>query len=170
MRCSAFRTENPADSSFCEACGAALEIVCASCGAAARPNTKFCRKCGAALHGLGAGNREAGSPAPVSYTPRHLADKILQSKAALEGERKQVTVLFADLQGSMRVDRRPRPRGGAQAPRPGPRTHDALISASLTLMRNIAVELLDYGSFYSFTRNVMTSNEIRQFLSSEPMR
>jgi hypothetical protein len=42
--------------------------------------------------------------------------------------------------------------------------------ASLTVMRNIAVELLHYGSFDLFTRDVMTSNEIRQFLSREPMK
>src|SRR3990172_6670481 len=40
---------------------------------------------------------------PRSYTPKHLADKILQSKSALEGERKQVTVLFADVKGSMEL-------------------------------------------------------------------
>ncbi len=40
--------------------------------------------------------------APRDYTPKHLADKILQSKSALEGERKQVTVLFADVKGSTR--------------------------------------------------------------------
>jgi class 3 adenylate cyclase len=47
----------------------------------------------------------ASSPtlAPDSYTPKHLAEKILTSKAALEGERKQVTVLFADLKGSMEL-------------------------------------------------------------------
>src|SRR5207249_7725154 len=51
----------------------------------------------------------AGAPtqprfaSPESYTPRHLAEKILTSKAALEGERKQVTVLFADLKGSMEL-------------------------------------------------------------------
>jgi class 3 adenylate cyclase/tetratricopeptide (TPR) repeat protein len=44
-----------------------------------------------------------GSPAPETYTPKHLAEKILTSKAALEGERKQVTVLFADLKGSMEL-------------------------------------------------------------------
>ena len=42
-------------------------------------------------------------PSPLSYTPKHLADKILQSKSALEGERKQVTVLFADVKGSMEL-------------------------------------------------------------------
>jgi hypothetical protein len=40
-------------------------------------------------------------PSPESYTPKHLAEKILTSKSALEGERKQVTILFADLKGSM---------------------------------------------------------------------
>jgi hypothetical protein len=39
--------------------------------------------------------------APRDYTPKHLADKILRSKSALEGERKQVTILFADVKGSM---------------------------------------------------------------------
>ena len=42
-------------------------------------------------------------PAPDSYTPKHLAERIINSKAALEGERKQVTVLFADLKGSMEL-------------------------------------------------------------------
>jgi len=40
---------------------------------------------------------------PESYTPKHLAERILTSKSALEGERKQVTVLFADLKGSMEL-------------------------------------------------------------------
>ncbi len=41
--------------------------------------------------------------APRDYTPKHLADKILQSKSAIEGERKQVTVLFADVKGSLEL-------------------------------------------------------------------
>ncbi len=51
----------------------------------------------------------AAAPAPAperdprDYTPKHLADKILQSKSALEGERKQVTVLFADVKGSVEL-------------------------------------------------------------------
>jgi class 3 adenylate cyclase len=43
------------------------------------------------------------SDTPLGYTPAHLAEKILTSKTALEGERKQVTVLFADLKGSMEL-------------------------------------------------------------------
>jgi len=63
------------------------------------PGKRFCRSCGTALPG---GSAAAG-PVPASYTPKHLAEKILTSKAALEGERKQVTVLFADLKGSMEL-------------------------------------------------------------------
>jgi hypothetical protein len=58
---------------------------------------KFCGECGARLE-PGALSREL--PSPDAYTPKHLAEKILTSKAALEGERKQVTVLSADLKGS----------------------------------------------------------------------
>ena len=47
--------------------------------------------------------RQTLDPRPISYTPKHLAEKILQSKSALEGERKQVTVLFADVKGSMEL-------------------------------------------------------------------
>src|SRR5262249_40199609 len=43
------------------------------------------------------------APAPLTYTPPYLAEKILTSRSALEGERKQVTVLFADLKGSMEL-------------------------------------------------------------------
>src|SRR5947209_4307699 len=59
----------------------------------------------------GCGRSLAAAPTPAEsrftsphvYTPKHLAEKILTSKAALEGERKQVTVLFADLKGSMEL-------------------------------------------------------------------
>ena len=61
---------------------------------------------------------------PESYTPKHLAEKILTSKAALEGERKQVTALFADLKGSMELFADRDPEEARQAPRPGDRTHD----------------------------------------------
>jgi class 3 adenylate cyclase len=65
---------------------------------AARHRARFCLQCGQAVATFTAAKRSA---APETYTPRHLAEKILTSKAALEGERKQVTVLFADLKGSM---------------------------------------------------------------------
>src|SRR5256886_9138772 len=72
---------------------------CPSCGHANRAAAKFCEECGKRLPSAAA---SAEPPrAPRDHTPRHLAEKILGSRAALEGERKQVTVLFADVKGSM---------------------------------------------------------------------
>src|SRR6266849_3553138 len=62
------------------------------------PGNKFCGQCAASLLAV-----TDKFPSPQSYTPRHLAEKILTSRSALEGERKQVTVLFADLKGSMEL-------------------------------------------------------------------
>src|SRR2546428_1280579 len=98
MKCSRCQAQNDAGARFCEDCGARLEAACPSCGTPVTPGKKFCRSCGAAL------TPEPGRFAsPESCTPKHLAEKILTSKAALEGERKQVTVLFADLKGSMEL-------------------------------------------------------------------
>src|SRR5215475_3252373 len=96
MQCPRCQAENDAGSHFCEDCGARLEVACPSCGTPVTPGKKFCRSCGTALTTAPA--RRFNSP--ESYTPKHLAEKILTSQAALEGERKQVTVLFADLKGS----------------------------------------------------------------------
>jgi class 3 adenylate cyclase/tetratricopeptide (TPR) repeat protein len=79
-----------------------LEIVCPSCTANNPPGYKFCGGCGHDLRDPQESPRGDYSR-PLSYTPKHLADKILQSKSALEGERKQVTVLFADVKGSMEL-------------------------------------------------------------------
>jgi class 3 adenylate cyclase len=99
MTCPQCRAQNPEDARFCEECGARLTLACPQCGAEVGPEKKFCRSCGTALSG-----RSPDRPvSPASYTPKHLAEKILTSKAALEGERKQVTVLFADLKGSMEL-------------------------------------------------------------------
>jgi class 3 adenylate cyclase len=64
------------------------------------PAQRFCGECGATLT-QGAAATKFGPP--ESYTPKHLAEKILTSRSALEGERKQVTVLFADMKGSMEL-------------------------------------------------------------------
>jgi class 3 adenylate cyclase/tetratricopeptide (TPR) repeat protein len=100
MRCPACQHENPAGQKFCGECGARLASMCPSCSASNPPGQKFCGECGTALGEGAAGARFA---APAIYTPKHLAERILTSKAALEGERKQVTVLFADLKGSMEL-------------------------------------------------------------------
>jgi class 3 adenylate cyclase len=60
---------------------------------------KFCLECGKPL--ATDSKLEPAPPDPRSYTPKHLAEKLLTSRSALEGERKQVTVLFADVKGSM---------------------------------------------------------------------
>src|SRR5712691_6305942 len=100
MQCPRCHAENRDGLRFCEDCGARLAVTCASCGAEVTPGKRFCGECGAPL---GAAPAAARFASPESYTPRHLAEKILMSKSALEGERKQVTVLFADLKGSMEL-------------------------------------------------------------------
>src|SRR5216683_810475 len=99
MTCPRCQAENPPGTRFCGQCAAPLASVCPSCGGSNPPENKFCGQCAAPLD-------KPAQPrfaAPESYTPKHLAEKILTSKAALEGERKQVTVLFADLKGSMEL-------------------------------------------------------------------
>jgi len=101
MQCPRCQHDNTVDAAFCDECGARLEAVCTGCGEANRLGAKFCRKCGQAFSA--APNISSRFDTPQSYTPKHLAERILTSKAALEGERKQVTVLFADLKGSMEL-------------------------------------------------------------------
>jgi class 3 adenylate cyclase/tetratricopeptide (TPR) repeat protein len=101
MRCPRCQHENPLGSNFCLGCGARLSLQCASCGSDLPTGSRFCNKCGHAVGDQVDSDRRFSSP--DTYTPKHLAEKILTSKSALEGERKQVTVLFADLKGSMEL-------------------------------------------------------------------
>src|SRR5881409_305571 len=104
MKCPRCQQEAPSDAEFCPECGAKLAALCSQCGTANAPIHKFCKKCGQSLtaaSGVDPEGRRFASP--DSYTPKHLAEKILTSKSALEGERKLVTVLFADLKGSMEL-------------------------------------------------------------------
>jgi class 3 adenylate cyclase/tetratricopeptide (TPR) repeat protein len=78
-----------------------MEAACPSCGQPVGAGKKFCGHCGAALTDPPAA-RPVGR-APEAYTPKHLAEKIRTTRADLAGERKQVTVLFADLKGSMEL-------------------------------------------------------------------
>src|SRR5262245_31312573 len=105
MTCPRCTFENPSAMAFCGRCGARLAALCPSCGYANPEGVAFCGKCGARVAEAPAPPRESspGFTSPQSYTPKHLAEKILTSKSALEGERKQVTVLFADLKGSMEL-------------------------------------------------------------------
>jgi hypothetical protein len=90
-----------ARSNFCLGCGTRLAATCSACGNELPAASRFCNKCGTPV--TGEATEQPRFASPESYTPKHLAEKILTSKAALEGERKQVTVLFADLKGSMEM-------------------------------------------------------------------
>jgi class 3 adenylate cyclase/tetratricopeptide (TPR) repeat protein len=107
MRCGSCGLESDTPRKFCGGCGAALPKRCAACGAESPAAFKFCGECGASLGDAPPRREPAASSSPArdprAYTPKHLADKILASKSALEGERKQVTVLFADVKGSMEL-------------------------------------------------------------------
>jgi len=102
MKCPKCLFENREGVKFCEKCGKQLELICPRCNAQLPPDRLFCGECGRDLRTP----HEAplvGYSDPQSYTPKHLAERILTSKSAIEGERKQVTVLFADLKGSMEL-------------------------------------------------------------------
>jgi class 3 adenylate cyclase/tetratricopeptide (TPR) repeat protein len=92
MRCPQCEQPNAPDSRFCLRCGTRLVATCSACGTDAPPDARFCAACGVPL-----------AAAPDSYTPKRLAEKILTARSALEGERKQVTVLFADIRSSMEL-------------------------------------------------------------------
>ena len=88
MRCPQCRRDNPAEARFCWHCGAQLAIACVACGAVQPPGAKFCPECGRAA---------AEASVPAGYTPRHISEQILAVRSAIEGERKQVSVLFCDI-------------------------------------------------------------------------
>jgi class 3 adenylate cyclase len=96
MKCPKCQTENKNEAKFCNECGTKLEVACPECGNLNRPGSKFCDACG---HDL----REPKDAhtidyaEPESYTPKFLADKILTTRSSIVGERKLVTVLFADV-------------------------------------------------------------------------
>ncbi len=99
MKCPKCVTENPETNKFCRECGAKLTIICPQCSFECPPQDKFCGKCGHNLH-----KPKAYSPIdynePQSYTPKHLADKILSNRIVIEGERKLVTIMFVDVADS----------------------------------------------------------------------
>jgi class 3 adenylate cyclase/tetratricopeptide (TPR) repeat protein len=88
VRCPACGRENSDEARFCSQCGAQQAKSCAGCGAVPPPGARFCPDCGYAV---------TATPAPTSYTPRHISEQILAVRSAIEGERKQVSVLFCDM-------------------------------------------------------------------------
>jgi len=115
MTCPACRHANRETAHFCEACGVRLEARCPACGSVTRAAARFCDTCGQHLGPIPAHRafHAAGDTAvlettrveeqrrtPSSYTPRHLAERILADGRTLRGARREVTVLFVDVQGS----------------------------------------------------------------------
>jgi class 3 adenylate cyclase/tetratricopeptide (TPR) repeat protein len=104
MCCPVCQSDNRPGARFCEQCGAQLAAACASCGSPLSATARFCAECGAAVAGppraaAGPASADVRRAAPQAYTPPHLAARILRERGALTGERKQVTVLFADVSG-----------------------------------------------------------------------
>ena len=98
VSCPTCHHDNPDDAVFCTQCGTRLEAACPNCGRPSPPHGVFCAGCGQRLAepvGAAAGTHTD----PRAYTPRHLAEKILRDRSFLEGERRNVTVLFADTVG-----------------------------------------------------------------------
>src|SRR5918994_507719 len=110
MSCPQCRHENTPGAKFCSECGAPLARRCERCSNTLPAGAKFCAECGHAVPR--AATQTAPAPpaavpdrfaSPETYTPARIAEKILGSRTAMEGERKHVTVLFADLRGSMEL-------------------------------------------------------------------
>jgi class 3 adenylate cyclase len=96
VKCASCGCDNREGAKFCGECAAPLAeaLACPKCGTANPKGRKFCDSCARPL-------AESSAPDPRSYTPKHLAAEILTSRSALKVSRKQVTVLFADVKGSM---------------------------------------------------------------------
>jgi hypothetical protein len=106
MKCPKCQTENPEKRKFCRECGARLLLFCPECNAENLPGDKFCGECG---YKLDAPLKETPKPLTPEqkvekiqkYLPKGIAEKILSQKDKIEGERKQVTVMFCDMEGFM---------------------------------------------------------------------
>jgi len=99
MKCPECKYDNPVGNKFCGQCGGKLILPCLKCGCENHSGNKYCDACGSA-------NKKSLDSPPVaypelqSYTPKYMANEILNTRTAIEGERKSVTVLFADVADS----------------------------------------------------------------------
>ena len=104
MICSKCGTENRSGAKFCNECGNKFEIACSNCGNFNPPASKFCDECGTEVSAPAkAATRELSFDEKIEkiqrYLPRGLTEKILAQRDRIEGERKQVTVMFCDMEG-----------------------------------------------------------------------
>ena len=102
MRCSSCGNDNREGRKFCVQCGQPLSLVCPSCGAPAEPGERLCGDCGGGLVAADAQPASFRSPAASASDNRIPTE---QAEAALEGERKTVTALFADIKESTELER-----------------------------------------------------------------
>ncbi|UCF85603.1 MAG: AAA family ATPase, partial [Desulfobacteraceae bacterium] len=111
MKCPSCQVDNREGAKFCNECGTKLDIVCPACGNSNRPGSKFCDECGQNLS-----LSPERPPKDLSfdekltkiqrYLPKGLTEKILSQRDRIEGERKQVTVMFCDLEGFTQLSER----------------------------------------------------------------
>ena len=107
MRCSSCGTEHSESAKFCDRCGEPVPARCPSCGSSNRPGARFCNECGAALAKASAGTTLPGVGQPKSpevSTPAVGVSASVAAEDVPEGERKLVTVLFADIKGSTELE------------------------------------------------------------------
>src|ERR1700737_2716509 len=102
MLCSNCNYDNPADASFCEGCGSKLELACPACKAPVNPGARFCKRCGTAI---GAAKPDAHAAGSFSESQIKVAGDTGSASEAIDGERKTVTALFADIKGSTKLMR-----------------------------------------------------------------
>jgi hypothetical protein len=114
MRCPRCDADTPEGAKFCIGCGTPLRSRCRQCGADVLPRAKFCAECGTPLTGKTLVLSAALLPSVLRDIPGHLAEKILGSGNALEGEIVQAKVLFGDLKGSMALVADRNPEGAQQ--------------------------------------------------------
>jgi len=104
MKCPKCLTDNRGKSKFCIECGNILEINCPKCNNLNPPGSKFCEECGQNLTISSEPTPKALSPEEKvekiqKYLPKGITEKILAQRDRIEGERKQVTVMFCDMEG-----------------------------------------------------------------------
>ncbi|MBW1768606.1 MAG: AAA family ATPase, partial [Deltaproteobacteria bacterium] len=105
MKCPKCQHENPDDAIFCNKCGNKLELACSKCGKTNPPGSKFCNKCGEnlSLPAKEIPHKDLSIDEKLEkiqkYLPKGIAEKILAQRDRIEGERKQVTVMFCDMEG-----------------------------------------------------------------------
>ncbi len=101
MKCGRCATQNRADARFCQKCGAYVGAVCPACGTSVKPEARFCDHCGRPYCNVS--GHQVSRTSPRAYTPEHLARRIVSFQEELTAERKQVTVLFADIRSSLEL-------------------------------------------------------------------